>query len=516
MEYQTPQDALVRVVRAAEYVRMSTEHQKYSTANQSAAIRDYASTHDIEIVRSYCDSGRSGLTLDGRPGLKQLLTDVQTGSVDYDVVLVFDVSRWGRFQDVDESAHYEFICRRSGVAIHYCAEQFQNDGSPLSAVVKGLKRAMAGEYSRELSLKTFAGQARIVRLGYHMGGRPGYGLRRQLLDERGVAKAVLETGQRKNIQSDRTILVPGPSDEVRVVRWIFEMFATGTLHEGQIAHALNERGLLTSKGAAWSFAYVHRILVDEKYIGVSVWNANSYKLKSRRATNGVEERIRVERAWQPIVDQTTFDTVQQIVRARERERTRPGMVERLRQLHRDHGVVTVPLIFERLGTAAAWRYQTKFGSFTLAFEAAGVPQAKDRRYVRTNRVLRNVRARVVTAIISGVERCGGCARVDGQHLRINDQFNIAVFPMRCVTGPNGELRWIRYIRAVRGADVFVAVRVNPDNRSIRDFCIIPSVEVPANHLRLSQCRDRLLRCYRFDDLQVLFRLAENSALEHPA
>jgi hypothetical protein len=42
--------------------------------------------------------------------------------------------------------------------VEYCAEQFDNDGSPISTIVKGVKSAMAGEYSRELSTKVFAGQ----------------------------------------------------------------------------------------------------------------------------------------------------------------------------------------------------------------------------------------------------------------------------------------------------------------------------------------------------------------------
>ena len=42
------------------------------------------------------------------------------------------MSRWGRFQDADESAYYEYICRRANVGVQYCAEQFENDGSAIS------------------------------------------------------------------------------------------------------------------------------------------------------------------------------------------------------------------------------------------------------------------------------------------------------------------------------------------------------------------------------------------------
>ena len=159
------------LVRAAEYVRMSTEHQQYSTENQRDRIREYAVRRGLEIVRTYADEGKSGLRIDGRQALQQLIRDVESGRADFQVILVYDVSRWGRFQDADESAYYEYVCRRVGIQVAYCAEQFENDGSPVSTIVKGVKRAMAGEYSRELSAKVFAGQCRLIELGFRQGGR---------------------------------------------------------------------------------------------------------------------------------------------------------------------------------------------------------------------------------------------------------------------------------------------------------------------------------------------------------
>ena len=122
------------MTRAAQYVRMSTEHQKYSTENQAEIISQYAARRGFEIVKTYEDSGKSGLRLDGRLSLQQLITDVRSGTAGFSAILVYDVSRWGRFQDADESAYYEYICREAGIAVHYCAEQFENDGS-LSATI---------------------------------------------------------------------------------------------------------------------------------------------------------------------------------------------------------------------------------------------------------------------------------------------------------------------------------------------------------------------------------------------
>jgi hypothetical protein len=139
------------------------------SVGQHQAVRRAARHHDRPYV---ADHGKSGLRVDGRDALKQLIDDVQAGPVTFSVILVYDVSRWGRFQDADESAYYEFICKEAGIAVHYCAEQFENDGSLSATIIKGMKRAMAGEYSRELSTKVFAGQCRLITLGFGKAATP--------------------------------------------------------------------------------------------------------------------------------------------------------------------------------------------------------------------------------------------------------------------------------------------------------------------------------------------------------
>ena len=71
---QTPQsDTRMQLIRAAQYIRMSTENQQYSTENQADAIREYAETRGYEIVRTYADHGKSGLRVEGREALRELL-----------------------------------------------------------------------------------------------------------------------------------------------------------------------------------------------------------------------------------------------------------------------------------------------------------------------------------------------------------------------------------------------------------------------------------------------------------
>ncbi|MEY9127163.1 MULTISPECIES: recombinase family protein [unclassified Bradyrhizobium] len=301
---------------AAEYVRMSTDHQKYSTENQSDAIKQYAEARGIKIVRTYVDAGKCGLKIEGRDALRQLIEDVQSGNCDFTLVLVYDVSRWGRFQDADESAYYEYICRRAGIAVEYCAEQFDNDGSPISTIVKGVKRAMAGEYSRELSTKVFAGQGRLIEKGYRQGGAAGFGLRRTLIDERGAIKGVLGRGEQKSIQTDHVILTLGPQEEVALVRNVYEAFVHEGRSEGEIAADLNEQGITTDLGRPWTRGTVHQLLINEKYAGDNVWNRCSSKLKKRRVRNEPGMWIRAYNAFDPLVERELFEAARTMINAR--------------------------------------------------------------------------------------------------------------------------------------------------------------------------------------------------------
>ena len=248
--------------RAAQYVRMSTEHQQYSPENQLEIICQYAGAHNMEIVREYSDHGRSGLNIAGRDGLNQLMVDVEATRITSTSLLVYDVSRRGRFQDVDESAYYEYVLKKAEIRVHYCAEQFENDGSMSSSVLKTLKRSMAAAYTRELSVKVFSGQCRLIELGFRQGGPAGFGLRRQLIDRNPAPKGLLGLGARKSLQTDRIVLVPGPEQEIEVVQQIYTRFVTDMQTEREIAEQLNGAGILGEHGRPWTRATVHQVLTN--------------------------------------------------------------------------------------------------------------------------------------------------------------------------------------------------------------------------------------------------------------
>ncbi len=495
-------------VRAAQYARMSTEHQKYSTENQTEAMQQYAARRGIEIVRTYADAGKSGLSLDGRDGLKQLIEDVQNKTANFTTILVYDISRWGRFQDADESAYYEYICKRAGITVQYCAEQFENDGSPVSTIVKGVKRAMAGEYSRELSVKVFTGQCRLIELGFRQGGPSGYGLRRRLIDQAGAPKGELTRGEHKSIQTDRVVLIPGPAEEVETVRWMYRSFVDGKI-EREIAQTLNERGITTDLGRPWTRGTVHQILINEKYIGNNVWNRGSFKLKRKRVRNSEEMWIRAQDAFTPIVDKALFEAVQSIIRERSYKLSDDEMLDALRQLLQSRGYLSGLVIDETDRLPSSSAYQGRFGSLLRAYKLVGFTPDHDYRYIEINRALRRLHPQIVTDTIAGIKKAGGWVEQDSATdlLTINGEFRASIVVVRCMTTLAGSLRWQIRFDVGLWPDITVAVRMDQQNREPLDYYLLPRIDMTKPRLRLAESNGVSLDTYRFDTLDGLFDLA---------
>lgn len=357
---------------AALYLRASTDHQKYSTANQADALRKYAAKHEFVVVRTYADDGRSGLNLRGRPALRQLLQDVLGPNCPFGGLLVYDVSRWGRFQDADESAYYEHLCKRAGVRIVYAAEPFESDDSPMGNVMKSIKRAMAAEYSRELSRKVQLGQQRLAKLGYSQGGDAGYGLRRLLVDQDRSPKGVLGRGDHKAFQTDRVVLMAGPTEEVAVVNRIFRMFVLDGAGEQRIARELNAEGLASPSGGVWLRRTIALMLRNERYIGNYVYNRASTRLLQARKPNPPDQWVRKNGALEGIVAAKTFARAQAIFASRKRYETKETMLSNLEALFQREGSLSKRMIDKEPGILGAAAYARRFGSLTNVYRLVGM------------------------------------------------------------------------------------------------------------------------------------------------
>lgn len=495
-------------IRAAAYVRMSTEHQQYSTENQACAIEAYASERGIEIVKTYADQGKSGLRLDGRDALQKLLKDVENGQAGFSAVLVYDVSRWGRFQDPDESASYEIRCKQAGVAVHYCAEQFENDGSPISSIIKSVKRTMAGEYSRELSVKVFAGQSRQIGLGHRQGGPAGFGLRRQLIDHTGAPKGILARGEHKSIQTDRVILVPGPLEERAIVTTIYQQFVYHRRTEQQIADSLNQEGTLTDVDGRWSRGKVHEILINEKYVGNNVWNRRSFKLKKEHVENPPESWIRADSVFEPIVERDLFDAARQIILARSARLSDDEMLERLRALLQQQGLLSGVIIDEAENCPSRSAFASRFGNILRCYELIGYTPERDYTYVEANRRLRERYPLVVADTLDHIRALGGHVEVatDKSQVVVNYEFTISLVLSRCLVSPSGTRRWIIRLDTGLLPDLTVVVRMTAEGDKALDYYLLPAMDMKVERLRMAEHNEAGLDAYRFDNLDALYDL----------
>ena len=512
---QTTTSPPLLLSRAAQYVRMSTEHQQYSPQNQSDTIAKFASKNNMEIVVTYDDHGRSGLNLAGRNGLRQLISDVERGSADFTDLLVYDVSRWGRFQDADESAYYEYVLKRAGIRVHYCGEQFQNDGSMASALMKTLKRTMAGEYSRELSVKVFAGQCRLIELGFRQGGPAGFGLRRQLIDREGKEKGLLARGERKSLQTDRVILVPGPDSEILVVRDLFTQFIEHRQSEKDLASSLNSKGILSDMEKPWTRATVHQILTNPKYVGTNVYNRCSFKLKMKRLVNPPDMWVSRDEAFQAIVSTEDFLNARRIIDARHIHLTDDELLERLRTLLKRHGRLSGIIIDETEDMPSSSIYASRFGGLHRAYELIGWANRRDSGYIEINRMMRREYKSLVNSILEELRGNGTNVEISerSQLLKINRELNVSLILSRCQESQSGSQRWHLRFDTELVPDITIAARLRPGNESIQDYYIFPGIDLLKKRLRLAPANGVCLDLYRFDNLDFFFNLTKTVSLK---
>jgi len=158
---------------------------------------------------------------------------------------------------------------RRGSKFAIAPEEFDNDGSVIASIVKNLKRVMAAEFSRELSVKVHAGACRVASLGFKQGGAIGYGLRRELVDENRCSRGILGKGQRKHLQTEPGLgparLAPRATNRRPNFSGVRGSPQDLKRHR---APAHNEQ-VPNHRGTPWSEAMIRNILGNEAYIGTA-------------------------------------------------------------------------------------------------------------------------------------------------------------------------------------------------------------------------------------------------------
>ena len=125
------------------YIRVSTVMQVdgYRLEAQKDRLTKFAEFQDMEVVREYCDAGKSGKSIAGRPEFTQMLQDVADDKDGIDYILVFKLSRFGRnAADVLNSLQFIQDFGVNLICVEDCIDSSKNSGkltiTVLSAVAE--------------------------------------------------------------------------------------------------------------------------------------------------------------------------------------------------------------------------------------------------------------------------------------------------------------------------------------------------------------------------------------------
>jgi len=507
------------LVPAAEYVRMSTEEQENSISIQQAAIRRYAEGHGYRVVMTYADPGKSGIEIKHRPGLRQLIHDVVDGQPLFRAVLVFDVSRWGRFQDIDESAHYEFLCRSAGIPVHYCAEQFENNASLSSDMMKALRRTMAAEYSRDLALRVKGGMRLLARRGFHLGGVAGYGLRRLLISANGSNKQILRPGELKSIKSDRIILMPGPKSETDVIRFIFFLASEKKKSPQRIAEVLTSRGIKNSNGRVWDKGNVRLILKNERYIGTNVWGKTTKPFNKDAHKLPRSEWIIRENALKPLVSREQFVRVQSLLSDRCTRNRKPDgfYLKEMRRILEREGTLSESLL-KKQSIFDHRAYIRRFGSTLRAYQLVGFKPSPNtlkaqlgyRRYQRLRANLVNRLSELFPKQLKVVHRPHQAGRIA---LELDNNVQVAIHICRPTKMPRVFApRWVLTRHHEEDNLLSLICLSNKEMTGFSKFYIVPPIgKIMRKYKVLRENHPILMTGKRLDSLTQFYDAAQEIA-----
>jgi hypothetical protein len=286
--------------------------------------------------------------------------------------------------------------------------------------------------------------------------------------------------------------MPGPEEEIGVVRDIYRSFVLDRRSEREIADILNDRGLVTDLGRPWTRGAIHQVLINEKYIGNNVWNRVSFKLKKKRIRNEPAMWIRAEGVFTAIVEPGLFEAAQAIIRERAFRMSDEEMLKSLHALFQRQGMLSGLIIDEAEDMPSSSSFRSRFGSLLRAYGLVGYRPRRDYRYIEINRGLRRLHPGVVEEIIDGLRVAG--AHVDGgaenDLLHVNDEFTISVVIVRCRRTPSGSLRWrVRFDTGLQ-PDITVTVRMDAANRKPIDYYLFPTIDRVSAAVRLADASAR--------------------------
>ena len=224
---------------AVVYARYSSHRQgEQSIEGQLAEAHKYANEHDLKIIHEYIDRAMTGRN-DNREAFQQMLKD--TAKKQFDTIILWKIDRFGRNRE--EIAFNKYRCKKNGVKVVYVAESIPD--SPEGVILESVLEGMAEYYSLQLSQNVQRGQRASAEKCQSFGGTCPIGY-------------TIDKNTKKYVIDPQ--MAP-------VVCSIFEMYAAGS-SIADIIKKLNNQGLRTQKGTAFTQNSLHHMLKNPKYIGV--------------------------------------------------------------------------------------------------------------------------------------------------------------------------------------------------------------------------------------------------------
>jgi len=284
------------VKKVAVYARVSSERQDtdLSISAQLKALREYALRCGHIVVREFVDEAESGRSAD-RPAFREMISMARRPSKPFDLILVWKYSRFARSRE--DSIVYKTLLRKNEVQVVSITEPFED--TPTGRLLEAIIESLDEFYSANLGQEIIRGMRESASRGFFLGARPPYGYR----------KIKLRDGSK-----ERPKLEVDPHTAPTVTR-IFQTLLRGS-GLTEIAKSLNREGIPAPKGKQWNKTTLHKIATNEAFTGTLVWGVHSKN----------QEPIRLENAWEAIIDREAFNKVQELLKQRSPVMSHPRRV----------------------------------------------------------------------------------------------------------------------------------------------------------------------------------------------
>lgn len=302
-------------IPAVGYIRMSTDQQEHSPQRQKNGITEYAAKNGMRVVRWYEDHGMTGTESANRLEFQKLLEDCQKG--EFSAIVVSETSRMSREDPLDAMAHWRLF-RLAGVAVHSSIRGEIKFGDMGSLITLLVDQYGAHDESRKTAHRTTSGKLARLRSG-HIITKPIFGFDRIFTNP--------ATGESIRVRYDQRTFKPAgwtgqivPSahkEAVEGVRWAFQAAAAGKSFT-DIARGLNDRGLKSARGLAFTLNRIRAMLGREAYAGVFLYGKKQ-RGKFETITNDGKP---FEMAHEGIVTPALFARVQEVLTKRPRQSKR--------------------------------------------------------------------------------------------------------------------------------------------------------------------------------------------------